>query len=189
MPLPSSGQIAASQINTELGRSSTAQMSIVSARNGSYATINDASGFRPTAGPNYGYAYSDWYGYCQGCVYPVIFTELYEPYVGINVRYYAYNAYGVEVINEFWYYSNTTGANLSNDTGVTIRTNYSIQVLWNPDYWGSGSIYKQVFNTTDGYLLNVYEDAYSARIFTFTTGSFFTAKGAVYYVNASPNSL
>ena len=61
MPLPSSGQIAASQINTELGRSSTAQMSIVDARNGSYATINDASGFRPTTGPNYGYSYSDSY--------------------------------------------------------------------------------------------------------------------------------
>lgn len=189
MALPTSGQLATSAINSELGRSSTSQFSMYSARNGSYGAINDASGYRPTANGQSGYEWSDWRGYCHSCVYPIVYTDLYEPSVGINVRYYVYDPYGNNVISEFWYYSNTFGANLSSDTGVTLRSQYYFQVLWSPDYWGSGSIYKQVFNTTDGYLLNVYEDAYSSRIFYFTAGNFTDAKGGVYTVNASPNSL
>ena len=61
MALPSSGPISASDINSELGRTSTSQISLDDARSGVYSTINDASGDKP---PSTGeVSYSDWYGY------------------------------------------------------------------------------------------------------------------------------
>lgn len=61
MTLVSSGTIRMSDINTELGRSSTAQISLDSAENGSYATININSTSRPSfRNPA---AMSEWYGY------------------------------------------------------------------------------------------------------------------------------
>lgn len=62
MTLPASGSsISMSQINTELGRSSTATISLDSAENGTYVAIN-------TCGPNYPLAanpasMSEWYSY------------------------------------------------------------------------------------------------------------------------------
>lgn len=61
MALPSSGTIKMSQINTELGRSSNAQISLDSAENGSYATINTNSASRPSAGNPA--RLSEWLGY------------------------------------------------------------------------------------------------------------------------------
>lgn len=186
----SSGSISASDINQAFGRSSTANFSIYSARNGSYGAINNASGFRPTANGQSGYAWSHWRGYCHTVLMPLIYTFLYEPSVGINIRYYVYDAYGNNIISEFWYYTNTSFANLASDTGATIRTNNSVQILFSPDYWGSGSIYKQVYSLSAGYLLNVYEDAYSSRIFTFTTGGFTgDSTNSHYWVNAGPGSI
>ena len=43
MAMPSSGPISMSQINTELGRSSTATITLDSAENGGYAIINQCS--------------------------------------------------------------------------------------------------------------------------------------------------
>ena len=64
MALPRSGQLAASAINTELGRGSTSQISIDAAENGSYGAINPFSRDRPnSANPA---AYSEWYGYDHG---------------------------------------------------------------------------------------------------------------------------
>lgn len=61
MTLPASGQISMSQINTELGRSSTATISLDTAENGGYATINTDSTSRPSAtNPA---SMSEWYGY------------------------------------------------------------------------------------------------------------------------------
>ena len=189
--LPTSGQIAASNINNEFSRGSTTQFSMYDARNGNYGAINNASGFRPTANGQSGYAWSHWWGYNHTCLTPIVYTMLYEPYVGINVRYYVYDAYGNNIINEFWYYSNTSGyQSLASDTGVTIRTQNSVQILWNPDGWGSGNIYKQVYSFPDGvYIYNLYEDAYIQRLFTFTINPAYTAKNVRYYVNASPDPL
>lgn len=61
MALQSSGQIKMSEINTELGRTSTAEISLDSAESGTYATINTASASYPNdARPA---AISEWYSY------------------------------------------------------------------------------------------------------------------------------
>ena len=61
MAIPATGQIAMSAINTELGRSATAQISLDAAENGTYATINVNSTFRPNgANPA---AMSEWRKY------------------------------------------------------------------------------------------------------------------------------
>ena len=59
MALPASGTISASQINTELGRSSTASFQFKKAEDGDYGTINhssDHSGGAP-------HSMSEWHGY------------------------------------------------------------------------------------------------------------------------------
>ena len=61
MPLPSSGLIRMSQINTELGRSSTANISLDTAENGGYGAINQCSPLRPSGGNPA--SMSEWYGY------------------------------------------------------------------------------------------------------------------------------
>jgi hypothetical protein len=61
MALTSSGEIKMSQINTELGRSSTAAISLDTAENGGYAAINTASSSYPSsANPA---RMSEWYSY------------------------------------------------------------------------------------------------------------------------------
>jgi hypothetical protein len=61
MALPSSGSIAMSQINTELGRGSTSAISLDAAENGSYAGINSCSPSRPSSSNPA--AMSEWRGY------------------------------------------------------------------------------------------------------------------------------
>jgi hypothetical protein len=61
MTLPASGQISFSQINTELGRASNAQISLNTAEDGGYATINNCAQPKPNAtNPA---AISEWYSY------------------------------------------------------------------------------------------------------------------------------
>ena len=61
MALQSSGTIKMSEINTELGRTSTATISLDSAESGTYATINTASASTPNnARPA---SMSEWYSY------------------------------------------------------------------------------------------------------------------------------
>ena len=61
MTLQSSGTIRMSQINTELGRSSTATISLDTAENGGYGAINTNSTSRPSS--NNPAAISEWYSY------------------------------------------------------------------------------------------------------------------------------
>lgn len=61
MTMPASGTIRMSQINTELGRSSTASISLDTAENGGYAAINQASASRPNSSNPA--LLSEWYNY------------------------------------------------------------------------------------------------------------------------------
>lgn len=61
MALPSSGQISMSQINSELGRSSTANISLDTAENGGYAAINTCSPSHPDSGNPA--TMNEWHGY------------------------------------------------------------------------------------------------------------------------------
>ena len=61
MTLPSSGQISFSDVNTELGRGSTDEMSLANAETGVYAPINQNSPSRPNGSSPY--SMSEWYGY------------------------------------------------------------------------------------------------------------------------------
>ncbi len=63
MTLPTSGPLSFSAINTELGRSSTATMSLQTAETGGYVAINQNSPSRPNGSAPY--AVSEWYGYNQ----------------------------------------------------------------------------------------------------------------------------
>jgi hypothetical protein len=61
MALVSSGQLAMSQINVELGRGSSIQISLDTAENGGYVAINQNSNSRPNASNPA--EISEWYGY------------------------------------------------------------------------------------------------------------------------------
>lgn len=61
MALPSSGSISMSQINTELGRSSTASISLDTAENSGYGTIQQCSPPYPSQGNPA--RMSEWYSY------------------------------------------------------------------------------------------------------------------------------
>ena len=68
MALPASGQLAMSQINSELGRGSTSQISLDAAENGSYGAINQNSASRPNSSNPA--AISEWYSYNHRAVAP-----------------------------------------------------------------------------------------------------------------------
>jgi hypothetical protein len=76
MALPPAGvQLAMSQINVELGRSSTAQISLDTAENGGYGAINVNSRNRPNgANPA---AISEWYRYNHTALPPVTSQTIY----------------------------------------------------------------------------------------------------------------
>ena len=91
MTLVSSGTIRMSDINTELGRSSTATISLDSAENGSYATINTNSTSRPSStNPA---SMSEWYSYNHSAAPAVTYTWkgmwwLDNPCLGYTYLYY-----------------------------------------------------------------------------------------------------
>lgn len=93
MTLQSSGSISMSQINTELGRSATAQISLDTAENGGYATINTASTNRPSSGNPA--SMSEWYGYNHNAA--------------SGTCYYVYNYNGGTSGTIYWTDINGTG--------------------------------------------------------------------------------
>jgi hypothetical protein len=64
--MPASSTIRMSQINTELGRSSTASISLDTAENGGYGAINQASASRPSS--NNPASLSEWYSYNHNAI-------------------------------------------------------------------------------------------------------------------------
>jgi hypothetical protein len=154
MPLPSSGTISASQINTEFGRSASSNMSINAARNGSYGAINNASGKRPTANGQTGYSWSNWYSYNHSASFPIIYVYESEPTADTNMRFFANDNYGVNYLSDFWYFFSTSGTNVATDSGTTIRENDQIGVSWIWFGWGDPNTYtyKRVYSYSRGYL-------------------------------------
>jgi hypothetical protein len=103
MPLQSSGAISMSQINTELGRSSTAAISLDTAENGGYAAINTCGSPYPSSSNPasmsewYSYnhsaaccpAYGTYqYAYCSGCDQYAVYANgacgTYQTFLGYN---------------------------------------------------------------------------------------------------------
>ena len=77
MTLPSSGPLSLSQINTELGRSSNATISLNTAEDGGYVPINQCADPKPSASNPA--TVSEWYGYnhlalCDGDCYRLDFA-------------------------------------------------------------------------------------------------------------------
>lgn len=68
MSLPLSGSISLSQINTELSRSASSQISLDSAENGTYAAVNNCSYYKPAAANPA--AMSEWRGYDHNIMCP-----------------------------------------------------------------------------------------------------------------------
>jgi hypothetical protein len=121
------GTVAMSTINSELGRSSTAGISLDAAENGSYVCINQFSGarpnsgnpasisewkgydhgYRPSANSTYGYDY--YYTYCANsygttAVVRVIVAYIYDiPNDPCYGSYYAYYAYSYEYVAYYYY--------------------------------------------------------------------------------------
>jgi hypothetical protein len=89
MALPSSGQISFANINTELGRSSTAQIGINEAEYGTYVLINPSSSAKPNgSNPN---GIDEWYNYNHN-----------EGVINIKVIYESANNVGNITSLEIW---------------------------------------------------------------------------------------
>jgi hypothetical protein len=90
MALPSTGTIAMSQINSELGRSASSTISLGSAEDGGYAAINSCSPSRPSSSDPA--AMSEWRGYNHTfacCNAPSIsVTSSTSSSVTISISYY-----------------------------------------------------------------------------------------------------
>lgn len=149
MAIPNTGGLSSTVINSEFGRSTQAQMSINAARNGSYGAINAASGKRPTANGQSGYAWSHWRGYNHGATYPTVYITEQENYADTNVYFYINDNYGNNILGGYWYFFGGTW-NVASDRGITIRENDGIYVQWAfLGGWGDGNTYTSKYVTTN----------------------------------------
>jgi hypothetical protein len=154
------GQVAASDINAEFGRGG--YMTIWDARNGNYGGINDASGYRPTANGQSGYAFSDWRGYNHGASRPYVYIFKYEANASCSIRLYKWNVYGGNEWSERWYFYNTgpwtnaSGPAPGLDPVVGVRTGDRLSFYWYHFGWGNQNqpTYKHVYSIYRGAVLN-----------------------------------
>jgi hypothetical protein len=156
------GQIAASDINYEFNRSETAYFNIYDARNGNYGAINEASGYRPTANGQSGYAWSHWWGYTHSSGYPTLWLKQNEALSDMNVRLQHYNVYGAFLYDNWYFWCTPAGhtgaAGCGSDwldwkayAGITLRAFDSINILFNQ--------FDGTYNPTLPYLKGVYSTA------------------------------
>jgi hypothetical protein len=98
MTLPASSQIAMSQINSELGRSAGSLISINSASNGLYATINIYSPSRPNSSDPE--SMSEWYSYNHSATTTTTTTTTTAPCYNLGtVNYYPNGSIGAGCCN------------------------------------------------------------------------------------------
>jgi hypothetical protein len=154
------GQVAASDINAEFGRGGYFDLN--TARNGGYGGINDASGYRPTANGQNGYAFSHWRGYFHGASRPYVYIFKYEANASCSIRLYKYNPYGGTDWSERWYFYNTgpwtDAAGSAPGLGPVegVRWEDTLTFLWNHFGWGNPwqPTYKHVYSTARGNFLS-----------------------------------
>lgn len=162
MPLPIGGEISAGQINQEFGRSFGSYFELWTARNGGYGGINDASGRRPTANGQSGYAFSDWWGYFHFASRPNVYAFLWESAVDVNLRFYKWNPYGGNEISEAWFFGNTgPWTDVGSTFGSPMRVGDRVQVLWNWFGWGNPNkgVFKYIDSNVRGVIVNYGCDA------------------------------
>jgi len=145
MALQSSGTIKMSEINTELGRSSTATISLDTAENGGYATINTASASYPSAtNPA---AMSEWYSYDHNASSSDSFTM----YTGSS--YDGSNGACSATVNDntTLYFGTGTGA-LCPQTNDTVYTDASQSTAFDGEdsWWKSTSCDMAFYINTQG---------------------------------------
>lgn len=140
------GSVSMSTINSELGRSSTAGISLDSAENGSYVCINQFSGARPSSsnpasmsewkgydhgyrpGASYTYGYDYYYTYCADSYGTMAVVRAIVDYA-YNVpndpcygSYYSYYYYSYAYVSYYYYDSgcNTSNPCLKAGTKITM---------------------------------------------------------------------
>lgn len=129
MALQSSGEIKMSQINTELGRTSTANISLDSAESGGYGAINTASPSYPSdARPA---AMSEWYSYDHSA------SSAYNAFIGRDGIPEAPEACGFPATEPV--YKNGTSSTPA--IGDQLYTNAALTTNYNPSS-GFGFWYK-----------------------------------------------
>ena len=140
MALPSSGQIAMSQINTELIRGSTSQISLDAAENGSYGAINTNSVRYPRASNPA--AMSEWYGYNHNTG-PLVYPLAEIGYDSVNRDRACINAVTGRVVRVFGDSPDFLDCNLlySNFTGTTYAAAgwYAEGFTQQEKYWNGNS--------------------------------------------------
>lgn len=114
-PLQSSGQISYGDVNEELGRSRTTQISLYSAENGYYFPLNNGSPYKPTAGGSA--AISEWYGYNHISTSVTLYVAI--QLLNLN------SISPAEIDNEFKIYDVTAGSQLVSYNNFAFDTYYN----------------------------------------------------------------
>jgi hypothetical protein len=171
MAIGLSGEITLADIGWHVGRTWGQTVGIYEARNGTYATINNCSSYRPTANGQSGYAFSHWYGYDKDAVCPTIRLKQTESYNDTNSRLQLKDKYNNLYYDNWYFWCTSYGHGGSCDsnwldwgafTGQTIRSIdyfnvyfYKFDYTYNP-YW---PMYRAIISNQRGLLAEWDADA------------------------------